>query len=685
MNFFSRIFNSIFNYQTGKSKNVKSKQDNSSEIKQPDGFVLITSLYNETNSLRANELLYCLETNVSNSLIEKVLVLYDTSRNDTQNQMLATISSIKNVTLYMIPGRPTFSEIFSIAARDFHGKKVIVANSDIWFDESLAMIDFNRFPEAFYVLSRYNDSGSQRNFLPITNSVELPNFLSADAWIFKSPLNDSFYGEYELGTMYSDSFLNTQLLKSKIKVLNPCLDVKAYHLQMGVSESQGIDQAKSKKFESIYHAEKKRAKEHELSSGVHWCFLPDSEEKLTFNYKVSWSRQNIVVDLTEYSGAKVQDIIGLLNQFSKAYSISVWIYTNDIRLLSNFVFPVRSDFLNLTTFFNPNRFFEPSTANHFPAVLKTHSNILINQGMVEPFSALVRTNLQLKKSIADFEDIALIKPKVYIHVQFGLSNRLRAIASAYIIARDLGRKLVVIWEPDVHCDCRFDDLFVNHCLYVEDSFNYSLEHMDCYNYMNGPLRREGKLRINLNTDKVIYVKSAYTLDYKLYNKDEEDKFLRSLQVVDGIMETVNRFDLTDMIGLHVRMGGGVNYDTDLWDSDKYLDAKGKELMNYWREKSHFKTFLPLVEKILEKNPDQKFYLAADMQLIYDVFIEKFGDKITYFPRNVYDRSLEQQYTALIDLYCLSRTRMIYGSNWSSFSEVAARLGNREVKLSGVHF
>jgi hypothetical protein len=41
--------------------------------------------------------------------------------------------------------------------------------------------------------------------------------------------------------------------------------------------------------------------------------------------------------------------------------------------------------------------------------------------------------------------------------------------------------------------------------------------------------------------------------------------------------------------------------------------------------------------------------------------------------------------ALADLMCLGRTRKLVGSNWSSFSEAAGRLGGVSVYLSGVHF
>lgn len=675
-------FKSLFlsGHHVGKPGSATDSRKN-----ENDGFVLITSLYNETESLRMEELMYCLNSNLSNDSIGEVVVLYDISRDDKNNKVLKALESFPQVSLHKVPGRPTFSECFSLAGREYAGRDIIVANADIYFDSSLLKINFDKIAEQFLVLSRYNDDGSHASLKPITNSQDLPNFLSADAWLFRSPVKRPFFADYKLGTMYSDSFLNTNLIGSGIKALNPCLEIKACHLQRGVSESQDAGQAKRRKFDAIYDTERVRSGKGELSTGLHWCFLPETDEELGYNYQVRWTKKNIVIDVNDHAIDRIASMVSHLNEFARRNQTSIWLYSMELRSLYRRVMPMRNELVNLTRICNPTKFFEPVTSNHLPDVMKVYDNVLINQEMIDSFFRLVKDSLQDKTSLPKRIHYKTTNPKVYIDVQFGLSNRLRALASAFLIARSLRRELVLIWEPDVHCNCHFNDLFVNHCLNVESRNVVSVDNMDCYDYMNGPLRREGKLRLNLKTNKDIYVKSAYTLDYKLYDKNEEDLFLQSLRPISQVSDRVSSYDLSDLVGLHVRMGGGENFDADLWDSDKYLDAKGKELMNYWRGKSHFKTFLPLVTHILENNPDQKFYLAADLQLIYDVFVEKFGDQIIFHQRDVFDRSLEQQITALIDLYCLSKTRLIYGSNWSSFSEVASRLGNKEVKLSGVHF
>lgn len=274
---------------------------------------------------------------------------------------------------------------------------------------------------------------------------------------------------------------------------------------------------------------------------------------------------------------------------------------------------------------------------------------------------------------------------IIIDLQFGLSNRLRALASAYVLAKKTNRKLIVIWQPDVHCNCTFDELFTGHNLYVVDSNPFEIGDTCYYDYMNAPLRRANKLRIDHETDKDIFIRAAYTLDYSFYNKDDENEFLRLLKPVAPVLNKLKQFDISSMIGLHIRMGAGKNFDKERWDSDEFLDSTGKEFMYFWRDRSHYDAFIPLVQEILEKNPEQKFFLSADLKLIYDVFTEKFGENIIYNQRTIYDRSKKQQISALLDLYCLSKTKMIYGSAWSAFTEVASRIGGNPCKLSGIDF
>ena len=50
------------------------------------------------------------------------------------------------------------------------------------------------------------------------------------------------------------------------------------------------------------------------------------------------------------------------------------------------------------------------------------------------------------------------RPRLFVDVQHGLCNRLRALVSGAAIAARTGRQLVVIWVPDHHCEARIGDV-----------------------------------------------------------------------------------------------------------------------------------------------------------------------------------------------------------------------------------
>ena len=75
-------------------------------------------------------------------------------------------------------------------------------------------------------------------------------------------------------------------------------------------------------------------------------------------------------------------------------------------------------------------------------------------------------------------------PKLYIDAQHGLGNRLRAIGSAAAIAKNEGYELVIVWEPDEHCNCYFHDLFEYDGPVIDSSFKkINNNNIKLYNYM----------------------------------------------------------------------------------------------------------------------------------------------------------------------------------------------------------
>jgi hypothetical protein len=81
-------------------------------------------------------------------------------------------------------------------------------------------------------------------------------------------------------------------------------------------------------------------------------------------------------------------------------------------------------------------------------------------------------------------------------------------------------------------------------------------------------------------------------------------------------------------------------------------------------------------------PDTKFYLATDDLAEREEAVRRYGDRIIYGPKKLLGRnSPDGCKDAMLDMICLSSCSEIIGSYASSFSEMAAALGNVPLKIA----
>lgn len=300
------------------------------------------------------------------------------------------------------------------------------------------------------------------------------------------------------------------------------------------------------------------------------------------------------------------------------------------------------------------------------------------------------------------------KKKLYIQTQNGLGNRLRAFASAFCIATysNIKRDLILIWETNEHCEAKFSDLYdvesltkfiksigINFQILEKNpgirsdinvSEDLNMEKFDKYNYMND---NEKNTYIDENNNNNIYIISACCLVNKNTNWERECDFLRQMKPCLIVQKMLSDFDsknnikIESCIGVHIRMSQpGMSYeDTSNWTEE------AKKSVEKWRTASHWENFLTEIDKILLVDKKQKFFLCCDNKDAYVQLIKKRSGIFVYTNKNVFDRSIVQVQNALLDLILLSKTKEILGSNWSTFTEIANRLGGKKLRLAGKDF
>jgi hypothetical protein len=188
----------------------------------------------------------------------------------------------------------------------------------------------------------------------------------------------------------------------------------------------------------------------------------------------------------------------------------------------------------------------------------------------------------------------------------------------------------------------------------------------------------------------VYLKSAYvpiTNPQDILVQGAFDPLLRRLipsPAVQRIVGSSMPLNIHLAIGVHVRSRSVTNDNVQV-DSLREYSQRGVDITNFWRSQSHAGAFVSKMKRDVNRNPDVHFFVATDDYRATAQLEKDFPGRIAHIRRTCDDRSPACVQYALADLMCLGRTRKLVGSNWSSFTEVAGRLGGVSVYRSGVHF
>jgi hypothetical protein len=129
-----------------------------------------------------------------------------------------------------LPGRPTFGELFAAISACTGDEDInIVANADIYFDDSLKAVTSIGFDEC-YALSRWEDSEAGLRLFETDDSQ--------DAWVFRGRIR-SIAAPFTMGLPGCDNRLAYLLSEAGYRLSNPCRSIRAIHLHRSNVRSYG--------------------------------------------------------------------------------------------------------------------------------------------------------------------------------------------------------------------------------------------------------------------------------------------------------------------------------------------------------------------------------------------------------------------------------------------------------------
>lgn len=183
-------------------------------------FNLVIPYYNSNNKDRQLELDTCLIKNANNPNIKKIYLMTDNIYEldfiniDVKNKIKQILVDDDN------KKRMSFSYIFNFTNKYLKNEKCIVANTDIYFDNSLSLLLNYNLDKTFISLTKYE----------IKNSIPQLS-IGWDSWIFQSPINlDLDIINFKFGIPLCDNRLMAEAINSGYNVINPSLTIKSYHL-----------------------------------------------------------------------------------------------------------------------------------------------------------------------------------------------------------------------------------------------------------------------------------------------------------------------------------------------------------------------------------------------------------------------------------------------------------------------
>ncbi|MGI0058534.1 MAG: hypothetical protein ACREBJ_02095 [Nitrosotalea sp.] len=156
---------------------------------------LFYNYYEDKNPLRKQEIDYCLQKNLANTLLTTVVVY--------------------------TPGKPTYEFFFEQINKVTGPDDInIICNSDIFFDDTIKFAEKIQPKEMFAILRWEWLPGGARFY-------ERPD--SQDTWIVRGKIENVF-GKFSLGIRGCDNRIAAEFQKAGYAVSNPAKTIRTYHV-----------------------------------------------------------------------------------------------------------------------------------------------------------------------------------------------------------------------------------------------------------------------------------------------------------------------------------------------------------------------------------------------------------------------------------------------------------------------
>ena len=207
---------------------IKKNIENFSNDKN---IILITQFYLPNDNLRKKEIITCLQNNLKNNQINKIILFGEKKYN------FRTILGEKNlnkIEYNNIGERLSYKKVFEYTNNKNEDNSIyVLANSDIYFDNTLKNLKKYNLDNKFLALSRINIKNGKYSYPVNTKNTQ-------DTWIWKNKLNFNKnkmkkFEDYNkdgiiMGLMGCDNYIAYMMDNLGYIVENKCKLINCFHL-----------------------------------------------------------------------------------------------------------------------------------------------------------------------------------------------------------------------------------------------------------------------------------------------------------------------------------------------------------------------------------------------------------------------------------------------------------------------
>lgn len=275
------------------------------------------------------------------------------------------------------------------------------------------------------------------------------------------------------------------------------------------------------------------------------------------------------------------------------------------------------------------------------------------------------------------QGLILVQPKG------GLGNRLRVVALGRWLGSVTGREVRLIWHKGSEWNAGFSDLFQ-----VPDGLTLQNSGIRDFILSAGQSLRD---RLTGNGSRLL---PASFCGFRLIGDSDLRQFQQGKEdILDVIsknpfvyIQTCLGFGGIPVSWYQIELVGPLQKEVEAVVRQFAPHTLGLHIRRTDNQASITKTpdwlFIQRIQEELKTFPDACFFLCTDDQATETRLKSLFGNQIQTRPKNFSRKSPDGARDAVVDLWALAKTQRIIGSYWSSFSELAHRIGQVPLEIPG---